>query len=126
MTNPYGQMAWDHWRAHRPASLSALADPEDYFARLGLVAESQVRDLAERILDRQRPGEDPAAFLQRSGQARRQAEEVVLGELVWAEAEEDPEDPDDEVTAAWHRRLNLGSEVLSILAGAGEDPTGPA
>ena len=126
MMNRYGQLARDHWQAHRPAALATLDDPEDYFARLGQVAESQVRELAEEILGRRRPGENLVPFLARAGQARRQAEEMVLAELVWSEAEGDSEDYDDEVTAAWHRRLDLGDEVLSILAGRDGDPAEPA
>lgn len=125
--NRYGRMALDHWRTHRPAALATIADPDSHFSRLGVEVETQMGELTEQILGGQRPGEDLEAYRLRSYQARRQAEEIVLDELVWTESEPATTEggEEDEILAASHRRLDLGSEILSVLAGRdnpAEDP----
>ncbi len=123
--NSYGQLALEHWRTHRPAALASMADPEGHFDRLGTVVETQVGDLRDQILGGQRPGEDLEAYRLRSYQARRQAQEVVLGELVWVEPEpgtDSEDEEEDEVLAAYYERLRAGSEMLATLANWGGDP----
>lgn len=114
--NRYSRLAFDHWLRHRPASLASMADPEGYFARLGATVEAQVIDERDRLLGERRAGEDLEAFRLRSYRARRQAEETVLAELVWAEAEPvTGEGEDDDLLASYHRRLDLGEEILRGL-----------
>ena len=114
--NRYSRLALDHWLRHRPASLASMADPEGYFARLGATVEAQVIDERDRLLGERRAGEDLEAFRLRSYRARRQAEETVLAELVWAEPEPvTGEGEDDELLASYNRRLDLGEEILRGL-----------
>ena len=115
--NRYGQMALDHWRTQRPLALTSLADPDRYFTGLGEQVETQVGDLRDQILGSQQPTEDLESYRLRSYQARRQAEEVVLADLVWTEPEaaSDPEDETDEELVAHYERLRLVSELLSGL-----------
>lgn len=114
--NRYSRLAFDHWLRHRPASLASMADPEGYFAHLGATVEAQVIDERDRLLGERRAGEDLEAFRLRSYRARRQAEETVLAELVWAEAEPvTGEGEDDDLLASYHRRLDLGEEILRGL-----------
>ena len=123
--NRYSRLALDHWLRHRPASLASMADPERYFARLGATVEAQVIDERDRLLGERRAGEDLEAFGLRSYRARRQAEETVLAELVWAEPEPATgEREDDELLASYHRRLDLGEEILRGLEDLAEQAPG--
>ena len=124
--NRYAEMALDHWRRHRPEALAAMADPIASFTRLGEEAETRVGSLRDQILASMRPAETPESYRLRSYQARRQAEEVVLGELVWVEAEpgsepepwEDEADPD---LVAHYDRLDLVARTLSSEPAAWTD-----
>lgn len=123
--NRYSRLALDHWLRHRPASLASMADPEGYFARLGATVEAQVIDERDRLLGERRAGEDLEAFRLRSYRARRQAEETVLADLVWAEPEPATgEGEDDELLASYHRRLDLGEEILRGLEDLAEQAPG--
>ncbi len=115
--NRYGRLAFDHWLRHRPASLASMPDPEAHFDRLGAMAEAQVIEVRDRLLGGRRPGEDLETFRLRSYRSRRQAEETVLVELVWAQPETATaaNEEDDEILAAYQRRLDLGEEILGGL-----------
>lgn len=117
--NRYGRMALDHWRTQRPLALDSLADPDRYFTGLGEQVETQVGDLRDQILGSQRPAEDLESYRLRSYQARRQAEEVVLADLVWTEPEaasdSEAADEADEELVAHYERLRLVSELLAAL-----------
>lgn len=100
--NPYGQLAWDHWKKWRPTELSQIPDPVQYFARLGLEVEAQIEQVASDLA-----GDDPTeeSYLAKVGRLRMAqvtAESQVLRELVLIPAEpghpeydpsEDPEQP---------------------------------
>ena len=124
--NRYSRLAFDHWRRHRPGALASMADPQGYFDRLGEMVEAQVVGARVRLLGPRRPAEDLESYRLRAYRARRQAEETVLAEL-WAEPETatDGEREDDEILAAYHRRLDVGEEILRGLEDlADQAPTG--
>ena len=124
--NRYGQTALDHWRRHRPRVLAAMADPTDHFTRLGEETETRVGELRDQILGARRAGETLECYRLRSYQARSQAEEVVMAELVWVEAEpgnepEPWEDETDPELVAHYDRLDLVSRTLCADAAAWTD-----
>lgn len=124
--NRYAEMALNHWRRHRPRALAAMADPATHFTRLGEETETRVGELRDQILGAQRPAETPESYRLRSYQARGQAEEIVLGELVWVEAEpgnepEPWEDETDPELVAHYDRLDLVATTLSADPAAWTD-----
>ena len=124
--NRYAEMALKHWRRHRPRALAAMADPTTHFIRLGEEVETRVGSLRDQILGAERPEETPESYRLRSYQARRQAEEIVLDELVWVEAEpgRDPEpweDKADPELVAHYDRLDLVAGTLSAEPAAWSD-----
>lgn len=124
--NRYAEMALDHWRRHRPEALAAMADPTTHFTRLGEEVETRVGSLRDQILGSMRPAETPESYRRRSYQARHQAEEIVLGELVWVEAEpgnerESREDEADPALVAHYDRLDLVARTLSAEPAAWTD-----
>lgn len=83
--NQYGQQAMDHWRKHRPQAFSQLENPEQYFEDLGQEAVDQLAQLKQEIL--LKSGEmgktdDYLSNLQMHERARKQAEEVILNQLI--------------------------------------------
>lgn len=123
--NRYGKMAYDHASRHRPKSFSAMADPIGHFTRLGEQVESEIVSLRDRLLGPIRPDENLEDYRHRGYRARRQAEEMVLAELVWTEAEPTTLPEDDEVLA--HRsQLALISRTLAAADRAWvQEPTEP-
>lgn len=124
--NRYAEMALNHWRRHRPRALAAMADPTTHFTWLGDEAETRVGQLRDQILGTQHTDETPESYRLRSYQARRQAEEIVLGQLVWVEAEPgcDPEPWEDETDpelVAHYDRLDLVARTLSAEPAAWTD-----
>lgn len=112
--NRYGRMALDRSRQHRPKAFSAIEDPASHFARLGAEVEEEIGTLRDRLLGCQGPGESPEEFRLRSYRARRQAEEVVLATLAFAEAEPTTTAEDDQ-TLAYRRDLERASRVMAGL-----------
>ena len=82
--NEYGAMARDHYRRWRPAAYAEITDPESYFTDLGdRVAQEISRLWAElRARAGNPPGEDYIARVGRLNALRKQAEEIVLADLV--------------------------------------------
>ena len=112
--NHYGRMAMEHTRRHLPRAFSAIADPIRHFADLGEEVQAAVTSARDKILGRQRTDETIAEFRDRSHQAMRTAEEIVLTELVWLPPEPTTEQPDpDEGLAGHYRRLEEIGETLS-------------
>jgi len=128
--NRYGRMALDHSRQHRPKAFSTIEDPASHFARLGAEIEEAIGTLRDRLVGSQAPGESPEEFRLRSYQARRQAEEVVLATLAFAEPEPTTTAEDDQ-TLAYRRDLERASRVMAGLdrdwteAPAGREATAP-
>jgi hypothetical protein len=82
--NEYGAMARDHSRHWRPASYAEITDPESYFTDLGDRVAQEIADLWAELRGRagNPPGEDYLARVGRLNALRKQAEEIVLADLV--------------------------------------------
>jgi len=82
--NKYGLIAQEHWKKFAPTRYATLTNPDEYFQGVGESAASQIDQIASS-LERQL---DPALpYLERVGQMnaiRLQAEETVLGDLVYS------------------------------------------
>jgi hypothetical protein len=85
--NYYGEMAQRHWARWLPRQYTAIEDPDSYFSDLGSRVEARIDDLADQLAGDGPPGEGYLARAGRIGQARRQAEEIVLTEMVLLEPE---------------------------------------
>jgi hypothetical protein len=90
--NYYGEMARDHWARWLPARYAAIEDPDSFFSDLGNQAEARIDALADELAGNDQPGEAYLAKAGRLGQARKQAEEIVLAELVLLEPEPGADD----------------------------------
>ncbi len=112
--NRYGRLAYDHTRQHRPKAFAAMADPLAHFTSLGEEVENQVTTLRDRLLGSPRAEESLEDYRRRSYQARRQAEEVALAELVWIEPEPTTEPEDGEILA-YRSWLATTSRTLASL-----------
>lgn len=110
--NRYGRMAYDHASQHQPKSFASMADPTAHFARVGEEVENRITTLRDQILGSLRPSETLEDFRQRGYQARRQAEEMVLAEMVWTEPEPASR-PDDDGVLAYRSRLAMVSRTLA-------------
>ena len=105
--NQYGLIARDHWIKVAPSRYAALPNAEEYFEDLGEQVQGQVDDLSQRIA-----GPDPAgeAYLEKVGRltmAKRQAEEIVLADLVWIT----PELSADEEREEWEATRPMDSSL---------------
>ncbi len=82
--NEYGAIARDHYRRWRPASYAEITDPESYVTDRGDRIAQEISDLWAGLCARagNPPGEDYIARVGRLNALRKQAEEIVLAELV--------------------------------------------
>jgi len=119
--NSYGRMAYDHASQHQPKSFASMTDPVDHFSRLGVEVENRITTLRDELLGTLRPAESLEDYRQRGYQARRQAEEVVLAEMVWTEPEPTTH-PDDDQVLAYRSQL---ATVSRTMASADRDWTDP-
>ena len=110
--NRYGRMAYDHASQHQPKSFASMADPITHFSRLGEEVGNRVTTLRDQLLGSLRPSESLEDYRQRSYQARRQAEELVLAEMVWTEPEPTTH-PDDDQVLAYRSQLAMVSRALA-------------
>ena len=85
--NYYGEMARDHWARWLPARYAQIQDPGSFFSDLGSQAETRIDALADELAGDDQPGEGYLSKAGRIGQARRQAEEIVLAEVILLEPE---------------------------------------
>jgi hypothetical protein len=85
--NYYGEMAQRHWARWFPRQYAAIEDPDSYFGDLGNQVEARIDELSDELAVDGPPGEGYLARAGRIGQARRQAEEIVLTEMVLLEPE---------------------------------------
>jgi hypothetical protein len=93
--NRYGLMARQHWEKWLPSRYRTIEDPDSFFSDLGREVASRIDQLAFQLAGDDRPGEGYLGKAGRLGQARHQAEEIILAELVWLNPEpEAGEDPD--------------------------------
>jgi hypothetical protein len=95
--NRYGLMAQKHWARWLPARYARIEDLGSFFSDLGRQAAEQIDSLALRLAGDDQRGEGYLGKAGRLGQARHQAEEIVLADLILLEPEpgagEEPEDP---------------------------------
>ena len=85
--NRYGLMAQQHWARWLPARYSGIEDPDRFFADLGKQVADRIDVLALMLAGDDQHGEGYLGKAGRLGQARHQAEEIVLPELVLLEPE---------------------------------------
>ena len=85
--NYYGEMASRHWARWLPNRYAAIEDPDSFFSDLGNQAEARIDALADELAGDDQPGEGYLGKVGRLGQARRQAEEIVLPEMILPEPE---------------------------------------
>lgn len=85
--NRYGLMAQRHWERWLPARYATIKNPDSFFSDLGNQASDQIDQLALHLAGDDRPGEGYLAKAGRLGQARHQAEEIVLTDLVLLDPE---------------------------------------
>lgn len=102
--NHYGQLAMDHWRTHRPMSYAAITDPVGHFEALGEQAQAAITALRDEVLGPTRPGESLTDLQRRTAWAQRQAEEIVISDLILH-----PEEPtameSDPALSEYYRQL---------------------
>ena len=94
--NEYGAMARDHCRRWRAASYAEITDPDSYFTDLGDRVAQEISDLWARLRARSGnpAGEDYIARVGRLNALRKQAEEIVLADLVLLPPEPGASDDD--------------------------------
>ena len=86
--NYYGEMAREHWARWLPNRYATIPNPDSFFSDLGSQAEARIDALADQLAGNDQPGEGYLSKAGRLGQARRQAEEIVLTELILLEPEQ--------------------------------------
>jgi hypothetical protein len=97
--NRYGLMAQQHWVRWLPTRYAAIEDPDSFFSDLGSQVAERIDQLALRLAGDDQPGEGYLGKAGRLGQARHQAEEIVLTEMVLLQPERGLEDgPDSQET----------------------------
>ncbi len=119
--NVYGALAMRHWERYAPSRVAAMSDREGFFTDLGVQVETQVAALADRLAGSPPVGETYPATVGRLMNARMQAEEIVLGELVWVEAPErslvearqewEANRPSDSSLVRWAERIQESPET---------------
>jgi hypothetical protein len=87
MMNYYGEIAQRHWARWLPLQYAAIPNPDSFFSDLGIRVEARIDELADQLAGDDQPGEGYLTKAGRIGQARRQAEEIVLSEMVLLEPE---------------------------------------
>lgn len=110
--NRYGQQAHDHYRQHRRTELIKITDPLRHFTTIGEQAQTAITDLRDQIVGPPTATENPEDYRQRSYQALRQAEEIVMAEILTPGPDERrPTSSGTEVQSG----LSLVNETLSTL-----------
>lgn len=113
--NAYGHRAMAHWERHAPGRVAVLTDPEEFFTSLGREIEAEITRLASMLAGSDRREETYLEKVARLATARKQAEEVVMAQLVWisdpalplsqAREEWDQTRPTDENLVVWAERM---------------------
>jgi hypothetical protein len=97
--NRYGLMAQKHWARWLPARYAQIEDPDSFFSDLGRLTAERIDSLALDLAGDDQPGEGYLSKAGRLGQARHQAEEIVLADLILLEpepgADKDEADPEN-------------------------------
>jgi hypothetical protein len=95
--NRYGLMAQQHWARWLPTRYARIEDPDNFFSELGMLTAERIDSLALELAGDDQPGEGYLGKAGRLGQARHQAEEIVLADLILLE----PEPGTAETRDAW-------------------------
>lgn len=82
--NRYGTLAKEHWEKYAPSRVEALEDPKAYFTDLGEQIQGQVQAIAAQLEQSAPAAEEYQARVAQLNGFRRQAEELVLAELVYS------------------------------------------
>lgn len=92
--NEYGAMAKEHWQRWLPQRYAAIEDPEAYFAALGEEVSAEIAGLWAEMQAKagNPPGEDFMDRVGRLNAMKKQAEEIVLHDLVLLPPEPGVED----------------------------------
>ena len=90
--NRYGLMAQKHWARWLPARYASIEDPASFFSDLGNQVVERIDALALSLAGDDQPGEGYLGKAGRLGQARHQAEEIVLADMVLLDPEPGTED----------------------------------
>jgi len=85
--NRYGLMAQQHWARWLPARYARIDDPDNFFLELGMLTAQRIDSMALELAGDDQPGEGYLGKAGRLGQARHQAEEIVLADLILLEPE---------------------------------------
>jgi len=97
--NRYGLMAQKHWARWLPDRYAQIEDADSFFSELGMRTAERIDSLALTLAGDDQLGEGYLGKAGRLGQARHQAEEIVLTEMILLEpepgADEDSEDPEN-------------------------------
>lgn len=120
LMNKYGAQARDHWSRVAPIRYAALPNPEEFFEVLGEQVQGQVDDLSQTIA-----GSDPAGetYLEKVGRltmAQKQAEEIVLSDLVWIIPELSSSQERDE----WEATRPMDSGLATWAVNVQDSPDG--
>lgn len=110
--NRFGVAAQRHWAAHAVARVAEIPDPSRFFTDLGETVQAMVSDLCRTLARPDPAGETFADKLARVGSARRQAEEIVMQQLVWVAA---PELPLAEAREEWDQ-TRASDSFLAVWA----------
>ena len=118
--NKYGAQAMRHWQTHAPERYARIENPTRFFTELGLEAQGQISELAQRI-ETNRPlllakirssRETYLKDVAHRMTALRIAEEVVMQQLAWVS---DPSLPLDEARQEWNQ-TTANDENLIVWA----------
>jgi hypothetical protein len=90
--NRYGLMAQQHWEHWLPSRYATIEDPESFFTDLGREVAERIDVLALHLAGDDQPGEGYLGKAGRLGQARHQAQEMILAEMVLLAPEQGAED----------------------------------
>ena len=97
--NRYGVMAQKHWMRWLPFRYAQIEDPDSFFSDLGIQTAERIDSLSLELAGDDQPEEGYLGKAGRLGQARHQAEEIVLADLILLEpepgADEDQQDPEN-------------------------------
>jgi hypothetical protein len=96
--NRYGLMAQKHWARWLPTRYSQIEDPDSFFSDLGTQAAQQIDQLSLQLAGDDQPREGYLGKAGRLGQARHQAEEIVLADMILLEPEPGMTDEYDPLT----------------------------
>ncbi len=116
--NRYGQQAHDHYRHHRRTELIRITDLVRHFTTIGEQAQTAISDLRDQILGPPTATENPEDYRQRSYQALRQAEEVVMAEILTPAGPEESQPTSSASGTEPQSGLSLANETLSTLDSA--------